>query len=60
MTTDMSICFPVPCTSKISAGARLIKTRRSPCPVSVDLYDANRTLIAVSQVFSWPGKPTAK
>ena len=50
MITDMSIRFTVPCTSKISAGARLIKTGRNPYPVSVDPYDANRTRIAVVQV----------
>ena len=46
----MNIRFPAPRTSEITAEARVIKTRRSPCPLSVDLYDANRSRIAVAQV----------
>ncbi|MGB5617131.1 MAG: hypothetical protein WBM78_09845 [Desulfobacterales bacterium] len=46
----MNIRFLAPCTSEITAEARVIKTWRSPSPVSVDMYDTNRTHIAVAQV----------
>ena len=49
-TTDMNIRFLAPCLSDVTAEARVIKTGRTLCPVAVDLYDANRTHIAVAQV----------
>ena len=50
MITDISIRFPAPFKSEITAEARVIQTGRSLRPVSVDPYDANRTRIAVAQV----------
>ena len=49
-TTDMSIRFLAPCFSDVTVEASVIKTGRTLCPVSVDLYDANRQHIAVAQV----------
>ena len=46
----MNIRFPAPRTIEITTEARVINTGRSPCPESVDLYDANHTRIAAAQV----------
>src|SRR5215471_559496 len=49
-TTDMNIRFLAPCLSDLRVRARVIKRGRSLCPVSVDLFDAGNTLVAVAQV----------
>ena len=49
-TTDMNIRFLAPCFSDVTAEARVIKTGKTLCPVAIDLYDAQRTHIAVAQV----------
>jgi hypothetical protein len=46
----MNFRFPAPRISEITTEARVTKTGPSPCPVTVDLYDANRTHIAVAQL----------
>jgi len=49
-TTDMNIRFLAPCTSDVTARARVIKFGRTMCPVAVDLYDRNERHVAVAQV----------
>ena len=49
-TTDMNIRFLAPCLSDVTAKARVIKLGRTMCPVSVDLYDAEGTHVAIAQV----------
>lgn len=49
-TTDMNIRFLAPCLSDVTAKARVIKIGRTMCPVSVDLYDESKKLIAIAQV----------
>jgi acyl-coenzyme A thioesterase 13 len=49
-TTDLHVRFLNTCTTDVTAVARVIKLGKSLCPVQVDLYDANETLVAVSQV----------
>jgi uncharacterized protein (TIGR00369 family) len=49
-TTDMNIRFLSACKSDATARAKVIKFGRSLVPVHVDLFDANGTLVAVSQV----------
>ena len=49
-TTDMNIRFLAPCLTDATAKASVIKTGRTLCPVSVDLFDASGQLVAVSQV----------
>lgn len=49
-TTDMNIRFLAPCLTDLRVRARVIKRGRSLCPVSVDLFDAGNTLVAVAQV----------
>lgn len=50
VTTDMNIRFLAPCHSDVTAEATIIKFGKTLCPVSVEIHDANRTLIAVAQV----------
>jgi uncharacterized protein (TIGR00369 family) len=49
-TTDMNIRFLAACRSDARAEAKIIKFGRTLCPVSVEIRDAEGTLIAVSQV----------
>jgi len=49
-TTDMNIRFLAPCLTDVRVRARVIKRGRTLCPVAVDLFDANGTLVAVAQV----------
>ena len=49
-TTDMNIRFLAPCLSDVTAKAKVIKLGRTLCPVSVDLYDAEKKHVAVAQV----------
>lgn len=49
-TTDMSIRFLAPCTTGVTARARVIKAGRTLCPTAVDMYDAAGRLVAVAQV----------
>jgi uncharacterized protein (TIGR00369 family) len=49
-TTDMNIRFLSPCLSDVTAKAKVIKTGRTMCPVSVDLYDETKKHVAVAQV----------
>ena len=49
-TTDMNIRFLAPCLTDVTAQAKVIKAGRTLCPVAVDLYDQNNTLVAVAQV----------
>jgi uncharacterized protein (TIGR00369 family) len=49
-TTDMNIRFLAPCHSNATAEAKLIKVGKTLCPVSVDVRDAQRVLVAVAQI----------
>jgi len=49
-TTDMNIRFLAPCLTDVTAKAKVIKLGRTICPVSVDLFDADGTHVAVAQV----------
>ena len=49
-TTDMSIRFLAPCLSDAFARAEVVKIGRTLCPVSVNLFDANKKHVAVAQV----------
>jgi uncharacterized protein (TIGR00369 family) len=49
-TTDMNIRFLAACRSDATAQAKIIKFGKTLCPVSVEIRDANRTLVAVAQV----------
>lgn len=49
-TTDMNIRFLAPCRSDATAEAKIIKVGRTLCPVSVEVRDAQRVLVAVAQV----------
>lgn len=50
VTTDMNIRFLAPCKGNVIADARVLKFGRTMCPVTVDLFDEARTLVAVAQV----------
>ena len=49
-TTDMNIRFLAPCLSDVTATARGVKLGRTMCPVTVDLFDADGTHVALAQV----------
>jgi uncharacterized protein (TIGR00369 family) len=49
-TTDMNIRFLAPCLTDVTAKARVIKFGRTLCPVTIDLFDAQKHLVAVAQV----------
>ncbi|MBW1776854.1 MAG: PaaI family thioesterase [Deltaproteobacteria bacterium] len=49
-TTDMNIRFLAPCFTDVTAKATVIKFGRTLCPVSVTLFDAAQTPVAVAQV----------
>lgn len=49
-TTDMNIRFLAPCRDDVRAEARVIKLGRTLCPVSVDLFEARGTPVAIAQV----------
>ena len=48
-TTDMNIRFLAPCLTDVVAEARVIKLGRVLCPVAIDIFDTNGTLVAVAQ-----------
>jgi uncharacterized protein (TIGR00369 family) len=49
-TTDMNIRFLAACRSDATAEARIVKSGKTLRPVSVEIRDAQRTLVAVAQV----------
>lgn len=49
-TTDMNIRFLAPCTTDLTAEAKIIKVGKTLCPVEINLYDETRKHIAVAQV----------
>lgn len=49
-TTDMNIRFLAPCLTDLTVAARTIKVGRTMCPVSVELFDDAKALVAVAQV----------
>ena len=49
-TTDMNIRFLAPCLTDVTVKANVIKSGRTMCPVSVNLYDAVGKHVAVAQV----------
>ena len=49
-TTDMNIRFLAPCSSDVTAKAKIIKFGRTLCPVSVELRDAQGFTVAIAQV----------
>jgi uncharacterized protein (TIGR00369 family) len=49
-TTDMNIRFLAPCRSDATAEAKIIKAGKTLCPVSVEVRDSQRILVAVAQV----------
>jgi uncharacterized protein (TIGR00369 family) len=49
-TTDMNIRFLAACRSDATAEAKVIKFGRTLCPVSVEIRNAESTLVAVCQV----------
>lgn len=49
-TTDMNIRFLAPCLTDVVAEARVIKLGRAMCPVAIDMFDTDGTLVAVAQV----------
>jgi uncharacterized protein (TIGR00369 family) len=59
-TTDLNVRFLRACLSNVRADATVIKLGKQLCPVSVNLYDNNNTLVAVAQVtyMRLPGRPT--
>ena len=48
-TTDMNIRFLAPCLTDVVAEARVIKLGRVMCPVAIDIFDTNGSLVAVAQ-----------
>jgi len=50
VTTDMNIRFLAPCKGDVTADARVLKFGRTMCPVTVDLFDESKKLVAVAQV----------
>ena len=50
VTTDMNIRFLAPCKGDVTADARVLKFGRTMCPVTVDLHDGAKKLVAVAQV----------
>lgn len=49
-TTDMNIRFLAACRTDVTAIAQVIKHGRTLVPVSVELFDENKTKVAVAQV----------
>lgn len=49
-TTDIHMRFLAPCLTDVTVVARVIKVGRTLCPVVVELFDAQGTLVAVAQV----------
>ncbi|MCG8408573.1 MAG: PaaI family thioesterase [Phycisphaerales bacterium] len=49
-TTDLNIRFLAACRSDVTAEAKVIKIGRTLCPVGVELFDTNKTKVAVAQV----------
>lgn len=50
LTTDLSLRYLAPCTTDLTATARLLKPGRTLCPVAVELYDAGGTQVATGAV----------
>lgn len=49
-TTDISIRFLNPCSSAVTAVAKVIKAGRTLCPVQVDLKDSDGKTVSIAQV----------
>lgn len=49
-TTDMNIRFLAACRTDVTASAAVIKHGKTLVPVSVELFDDNKTKVAVAQV----------
>jgi uncharacterized protein (TIGR00369 family) len=49
-TTDMNIRFLAACRTDVTAAAQVIKHGKTLVPVSVELFDENKTKVAVAQV----------
>ena len=49
-TTDMNIRFLAACRTDVTAVAQVIKHGKTLVPVSVELFDENKTKVAVAQV----------
>ena len=49
-TTDMNIRFLAACRTDVTAIAQVIKHGKTLVPVSVELFDENKTKVAVAQV----------
>ena len=49
-TTDMNIRFLSPCKTAVKATAFVVKFGKTLCPVSVNIYDNDQKLVAISQV----------
>jgi uncharacterized protein (TIGR00369 family) len=49
-TTDLNIRFLNACLTSVRVEAQVIKLGRQLCPVAVNLFDDNNTLVAVAQV----------
>lgn len=49
-TTDMNIRFLAACRTEVTAVAQVIKHGKTLVPVSVELFDENKTKVAVAQV----------
>lgn len=49
-TTDMNIRFLSPCRTGVKAEAKVIRFGKTLCPVSVNIYDDDQKLVAISQV----------
>lgn len=49
-TCDLSIHYLRPCFGEVAATARVIKFGQTLVPVQVELFDSERTLVAVAQV----------
>jgi uncharacterized protein (TIGR00369 family) len=49
-TTDMNIRFLAACLTDVTAVAKVMKLGRTLAPVTVDLFDADNTQVAVAQV----------
>ncbi|WP_462137825.1 PaaI family thioesterase [Candidatus Mycalebacterium sp.] len=49
-TTDISIRFLNPCSSGVTAVAKVIKAGRTLCPVQVELKDSGGKTVSIAQV----------
>ncbi|MGE0199511.1 MAG: PaaI family thioesterase [Candidatus Melainabacteria bacterium] len=58
-TTDLHIRYLAACLSDVTVKAKAIKVGRTLCPVQVELFDENGTMVAIAQVtyMRLPGLP---